>query len=227
MCILIQSWISPPTVFRHWIFSGLYLSDEISNIPGLYCMPTAPLSAWFGNIKPIASISEESAPCARICNVLEAISISLLLQCCSSRCTRWKLVTPEALCWGILEEEACQCFHRHRNRLCQKGIFSCLLCPNVSHWGCAERGRLLPISGVLLCWWQGLTVFSSSWDLTFSNLLLVGPGVPKLTAHRWRGVLLEASNRWEVQGSAVNPAREESMSWLLLDASPSRDALGS
>lgn len=123
MCILIQSWISPPTVFRHWIFSGLYLSDEISNIPGLYCMPTAPLSAWFGNIKPIASISEESAPCARICNVLEAISISLLLQCCSSRCTRWKLVTPEALCWGILEEEACQCFHRHRNRLCQKGIF--------------------------------------------------------------------------------------------------------
>lgn len=161
-------------------------------------MPTAPLSAWFGNIKPITSISEEAAPFVRICNVLEAISISLLLQCCSSRCTRWKLWWLQRLCAG-------GSWRRHASAFIDTGIASarkvvfCLLCPNISHWGCTESERLLAISGVLLCWWQGLTVFSSSWDLTFSNLLLVGPGVPKLTAHRWRGVLLEASNCWEVR----------------------------
>lgn len=136
-------------------------------------------------------------------------------------------VPPEALSWGICWEQACQCFHKDRNQLCQENLWPGTA-PNVpKHNPCMKKraAAILSLLIVRTCSFQFLL------RSNFSSVLLVTEGTCLAGA---RGIQANSrqvdesvsAGQWLVQGLALNPAREESRSVLLLDLSHSWDPPG-
>lgn len=119
--ILIQSWITPTSAFRHQIFLGLYLPDCISNIFGLFCMST-------NHYLHHSETLNQSLPLLRklfyLSGCIKYWRRSPSMSCCSAapfiESGESLRVTPEALCVGICWEQAYQSSHKDRNQLCQK-----------------------------------------------------------------------------------------------------------